>query len=145
MLSVINVFALQWELVHQVTLKAGTVVSVLYITASTSCNISYKVNGILGVATLCFYLFHGNLSFQCQSCPNVRVCHIDPVPAFELEANRLSKSFNVILGAGDSPVYARCCYRNGYLCKSIQESPLKHVGATCTLTCVKNKPKHSFY
>uniref|UniRef100_A0A674NQ57 SEFIR domain-containing protein n=1 Tax=Takifugu rubripes TaxID=31033 RepID=A0A674NQ57_TAKRU len=92
-LCVINVFTLQWELVR-VKLQAGTVVSVRYSTASTSCNISYKVN--------------------------------DPVPAFELEANQLSKSFNVTLGAGDNPVYARYCYRYSYLRKSIQDSPPKH-------------------
>lgn len=64
------------------------------------------------------------------------VCHLDPVPAFELEVNQLSKSFNVTLGAGDSRVYARCCYRNTPLCRNIQESPVEPVGATCTLACV---------
>ncbi|XP_056896840.1 uncharacterized protein LOC130530028 isoform X1 [Takifugu flavidus] len=84
-----------WELVHRVKHQAGTVVSVRYSTASTSCNISYKVN--------------------------------DPVPAFELEANQLSKSFNVTLGAGDNPVYARYCYRYSYPCKSVRDSPPKHI------------------
>ncbi|XP_029689527.1 uncharacterized protein isoform X2 [Takifugu rubripes] len=96
-----------WELVR-VKLQAGTVVSVRYSTASTSCNISYKVN--------------------------------DPVPAFELEANQLSKSFNVTLGAGDNPVYARYCYRYSYLRKSIQDSPPKHIIPTQSQSAVLDFP-----